>query len=368
MDEDRDRQVFLTTTGFAVRQAMAELEKRGIAMSPLLREAGLPEYDVDQVIRGGNPVQHRISAAGQAKFLDLAADAIGDSAFGLHLADKANPRDVGILFYVVSGGKNIEEALALFERYVRIANQAARLKFVGTASGLAIEADLFGLPVHSARHNAEFGFAVVVKMLREVAGRNISPTRVTFAHPRNSDLKDFERFFLCPVEFGRASIEGASEHLLEFSQATLAIPLTTADPKLVKALKPFCEAAAKERGVSTGTLRSAVEREIEKLLPNGKAQTQNVAKALALSVRTLSRRLADEGTTYADIVDQLRRSLALQYLKDESMSLSQIAWLLGYEGSTSFNHAFKRWTGRSPSAVRSEKRPAASRHGEPEPA
>ncbi len=189
MDEDRDRQVFLTTTGFAVRQAMAELEKRGIAMSPLLREAGLPEYDVDQVIRGGNPVQHRISAAGQAKFLDLAADAIGDSAFGLHLADKANPRDVGILFYVVSGGKNIEEALALFERYVRIANQAARLKFVGTASGLAIEADLFGLPVHSARHNAEFGFAVVVKMLREVAGRNISPTRVTFAHPRNSDTR-----------------------------------------------------------------------------------------------------------------------------------------------------------------------------------
>ena len=77
-------------------------------------------------------------------------------------------------------------------------------------------------------------------------------------------------------------------------------------------------------------------------------------------MRTLSRRLADEGTTYADIVDQLRRSLALQYLKDDNMSLSQIAWLLGYEGSTSFNHAFKRWTGRSPSAVRNEKLVAAS--------
>jgi AraC-like DNA-binding protein len=93
---------------------------------------------------------------------------------------------------------------------------------------------------------------------------------------------------------------------------------------------------------------------VETLLPHGKATAQTVAKALAMSVRTLSRRLADEGTTYAEAVDQLRRSLALQYLKDPGMSLAQIAWLLGYEGSTSFNHAFKRWTGASPSVARNQ--------------
>ena len=79
-----------------------------------------------------------------------------------------------------------------------------------------------------------------------------------------------------------------------------------------------------------------------------------------MSVRTLSRRLADEGTTYAEVVDQLRRSLALQYLNDPGMSLSQIAWLLGYQGSTSFNHAFRRWTGAPPSVARREKRLPAS--------
>jgi AraC-like DNA-binding protein len=367
MDKGRDQRVFLTATGFAVRQAMAELEQRGISTAPLLREAGLPQRDVDQMIRGGNPVRHRISAAGQAQFLDLAAEALGDSAFGLHLAGKAISRDLGILFYVVSGGKNIEEALTLLARYQRIANEAIRLKLKRSECGLVIEADLFGLPVHCARQNAEFGFAVVVKILREVSGRNISPTRIKFAHPRNSDLKDFKRFFICPVEFGRASIEGSAEHVLEISSETLAIPLITADPKLVRALMPFCEAAAKERGMVIGTLRSAVEREIEKWLPHGKAQAQNVSKALALSVRTLSRRLADEGTTYSEVVDQLRRSLAQQYLKDQSISLSQIAWLLGYEGSTSFNHAFKRWTGRSPAAARNEKQLTAPQHVEPEP-
>jgi AraC-like DNA-binding protein len=90
------------------------------------------------------------------------------------------------------------------------------------------------------------------------------------------------------------------------------------------------------------------------LLPHGKAKKETVAKAVALSIRTLSRRLADEGATYEEVVDQLRRSLALQYIKEPSMSVSQIAWLLGYEGSTSFNHAFRRWTGRSPSAARAQ--------------
>jgi len=130
--------------------------------------------------------------------------------------------------------------------------------------------------------------------------------------------------------------------------------LRCADPKLLEALLPFCDMAARARRTPTGTLRAAVENELEKLLPPGQAKAQTVAKALAVSVRTLSRRLADEGTTYVEVVDQLRRSLALQYLKERELSLSQIAWLLGYEGQTSFSHAFKRWTGRSPSAARSE--------------
>jgi AraC-like DNA-binding protein len=91
------------------------------------------------------------------------------------------------------------------------------------------------------------------------------------------------------------------------------------------------------------------------LLPHGKAEKQTVAKALGMSERTLSRRLEDEDTTYEKVVDQLRRSLALQYIKEPGISVSQIAWLLGYEGATSFNHAFRRWAGCSPSAARGEK-------------
>jgi AraC-like DNA-binding protein/DNA-binding NarL/FixJ family response regulator len=134
--------------------------------------------------------------------------------------------------------------------------------------------------------------------------------------------------------------------------AVVAAPPLTADPKLLKALEPFCDMAAKERRTALNTLRAAVEKEAEKLLPHGKAQKKTVARALGMSTRTFSRRLAVEETTYEEVVDQLRRSLALRYLKDPGMSLSQISWLLGYECSSSFSHAFRRWTGSSPSLAR----------------
>jgi AraC-like DNA-binding protein len=330
-----------TVTGFAARLVIRALRRRNAAIAPLLQRANLSEHDFDNR-------QHRISAIGQGQLLEYAAEALDDSALGLHLAKQTNPREAGLLFYVASAAKNIGEALALFERYFRIVNEAVRLKLMPAPKGIVAEVGFVGLPRHRIKQNAEFGISIVLKALREVAGRNIRPVQATFAVPRHSDLREFEHFYGCPVEFG------ASSDQLAFSIETLALPLITEDRYLLETLEPICDAAARERRTPIGTLRAAVENEALKLLPHGKAQRQNIATALALSARTLSRRLADEGTTYAEIVDQLRRSLALQYIKDPSISLSQIAWLLGYQGSTSFNHAFKRWTGCSPSDVRNE--------------
>jgi AraC-like DNA-binding protein len=85
-------------------------------------------------------------------------------------------------------------------------------------------------------------------------------------------------------------------------------------------------------------------------LPQGQASIEAVAKALGLSARTLSRNLATEGSAVTEIVDEVRHTLALQYLKEPNLPLAQIAWLLGYGTAASFTHAFRRW-GR-PAAVR----------------
>ena len=253
MTENTTSSALPTVTGFAAGRAISALRRRGVAVAPLLQRAGLSEGDFE-----GRP-SRRVSAAAQGKFLELAAEAMDDGAFGLHLAEEADPRDAGIVFYVASGARDIGEALALFARYVRIVNEAVRLKLTRTPQGLTIEIHVTGLARHRVRQNLEFGIAMILKALRDAAGRRVRPARVAFAHARGSDLGEFERFYLCPVEFGRAANEAASSDVLEFSNDTLAVPLVTADPKLIEALQPFCDKAASERSTPKGTLRSSAE-------------------------------------------------------------------------------------------------------------
>jgi AraC-like DNA-binding protein len=329
-------------TGIAARRAVAALRVHDIDPAPLLERVGLSEEDLSQD-------QIRISAAAQAKLLESAAEALHDPALGFHLATEVNPREVGLLFYVASAAKDLGEAIVLFARYLRIVNEAVRVKLTRRNSDLVVEIYLVGVPRFRATQNAEFGIAVVVKSLREITGRRLHPKKITLAHMRGSDFPEFERFCGCPVEFG-----GSADQLV-FSNQSLAVPLITEDTHLLDTLRPICDEAAKQRETTPGTVRALVENEAHKLLPHGKARRHHVAKKLAVSTRTLARRLASEGTTFEEVVDELRRSLALQYIKSRSVSLSQVAWLLGYEGSASFSHAFARWTGRSPSVVRNEK-------------
>jgi AraC-like DNA-binding protein len=338
---DRGTPQLPTATGFAARRAVAALRKRNIDPAPLLERFGLSEEAV-------NTDQIRVSAAAQARFLEAVAEALHDPALGFHLATEVNPRGVGLLFYVASAGKDLGEAIALFARYCRIVNEAVRIKLTRQDNDLAVELHLVGVPRFRAAQNAEFGIAVIVKSLREITGRNVHPTRITFVHMR-SGFPELERFCGCPVEFG-----GSSDELV-LSNPSLSVPLVTEDMHLLDALRPICDEAAKQRETAPGSLRALVENEAQKLLPHGRARRHLVAKKLAMSTRTLARRLAREGTTFEEIVDELRRSLALQYIKTPSISFSQMAWLLGYEGSASFNHAFRRWTGAPPSAARVER-------------
>jgi AraC-like DNA-binding protein len=331
-----------TATGLAARRTVDALRQHNIDPTPLLRHVGLFEQDLKER-------QDRVSAAAQARLLELAADALDDPALGFHLAMETNPRGAGLLFYVASAGKDLGEALGLFARYCRIVNEAIRVQLTRGPNDLVVELRLAGVPRFQAAQNTEFAVVVIMNGLRAIAGPNVHPTKITLVHARNSDFPEFGRFCGCPVEFG-----GSSDQLV-FSNESLAAPLLTHDEHLLNALRPICDEAAKLRETSPGSLRALVENEVQKLLPHGRARRRDVAQKLAMSTRTLARKLASEGTTFEDVVDELLRSLALQYIAMPSISLSQIAWLLGYEGSTSFNHAFRRWTGGPPSAARVER-------------
>jgi AraC-like DNA-binding protein len=203
----------------------------------------------------------------------------------------------------------------------------------------------YNIPRHTDRLFAEYGYAVVVRACRELTGRNISPKAVSFTHGRNTNKTEFDRFYGCSVTFNAAA------DAIILPTQMLSTPILTSDKYLLQILKNTCdEVLAKRRNISSA-LRAVVENEIVQLLPHGKAQAEKVARNLGMSNRTLTRRLSEEGTSYAAILNEIRRDLSVQYLKDPALSLNQIAWLLGYSMVTSLNHAFRRWTGRSPKAM-----------------
>ena len=108
MTEETTRQILPTATGFSARLAIAALRNRRVGADPLLRRVGLSERDFDNR-------QGRISAGAQSKLLEYAAEALNDSAFGLHLAQQTNPREAGLLFYVTSAADTVGEG----RRYMR---------------------------------------------------------------------------------------------------------------------------------------------------------------------------------------------------------------------------------------------------------
>lgn len=231
-------------------------------------------------------------------------------------------------------------------RYSSIANEGLSLRCL-EAEDIRLAFDYVGIARHSDRHQIEFFMTVLIRLCRQLTGRRIVPTRARLTHRRSShggsELAEY---------FGGHITFGAREDQLTFVGSIKNIAITSADPYLNEILVANCEQALSHRPKNRGTLRSAVENAIVPLLPHGKVRAAEIAARLGLSQRTSARRLALEGVTFSEVLESLRGDLARQYLSDPNLSISRIAWLLGYEEVSAFTRAFKRRTGKTPREAR----------------
>ena len=330
---------FLWTRGIAARETLRYLEENEVDAEPLLGEAGLSRGQLSQQ-RGG------ISVAAQYRFLELAATAADDSLFGLHLAAEMDLRSAGILFSLGASSATVSEALENMARYAGTTSEAVVIE-------LSRHKDATVVTMRPVAHGelrrqwSEFIALAFIRALRRLTGRDFAPLRMTFAHARNSDLREVHRLLRCPVEFAHATDSWV------LPQSVMELPIVSEDSHLLQILTAHADDLLAERRTAAG-LQSMVENQLLSLLPGGKVQAAVVAQQLGISARSFTRHLAEEGTTFGEILDRLRNRLALRYLADERMSLQQIAWLLGYSELTAFNHAFKRWHGTSPGRARNQ--------------
>lgn len=322
--------------GVATRLAAERLRGAGISPEPLIEEAGL---SLDQV----NNRDMRIPVAGQIRFLELAANALLDPLLGFRLACRCDLREMRLLHYAAGAAATLGEAMRRFERYSSIVNEGVVIKCSGN---LSVQLSYAGVARHSDQQQIEFLATTIVRSCRALTGLELKPISVHLVHRPPRRGSEFETYFGCRVSFG------AETDRITFDKETGLLPLVGADPYLDDILLDYCEQALAAR-VNASALQAAIENAITPLLPHGEANFDEVARKLGVSRRTLARRLKAEGLSFGEVLKELRVDLAKRYLTDGNLSISQIAWLVGFQSVAAFSHSCKRWTGMSPKLWRS---------------
>jgi len=327
-----------TAQGGLSRLAIARLGSAGVPVEPLLRRVGLtPEVIADP--------EERLSVRSQIALLDEAAKAVNDNCLGFTLARDFDLREIGLLYYVMASSQTLGDALKRVARYSQTTNEALVVRY-REGNGLIINLSYSGVPRHSDRHQIEFCMFAVLRSCRVLTGQNLVPQRFSIAHHRSEGTAEMSRFVGADVEFGADTDE------IALSSDARDLWVIHADPYLNNLLLKNCEAALVDRRGNESQLRIRVENAISSLLPHGRVVVDDVARSLGMSKRTLARKLSDEGLNFAEILQQLRRDLAHRYLDDAKLHISKIAWLLGFKEVSAFTHAYKRWTGKTPSQMR----------------
>jgi len=288
----------------------------------------------------------RLPLAREHRLWDGAAELTGDPHFGLHAAELIRPGAFDVLDYAVRTAPDLRAALERLARYNRLLHDSASFHLSPVTGGLRIEHRL-DLPEGSAsRQVVEFTLASLVVVAAQLGAQPVAAQAVTFRHGAPGPLEDYRRVFGVTPQFN------APASALVLGDEVLRRPVPAADPglsriviehaeRLLQALAPQADGTAARLGLL-----------LAETLTDGPLSLGEAARRLGLSERSLQRRLEAEGTTFAALLDGVRKELALRYVADLRLALGEVAYLLGFAEPSPFHRAFRRWTGTTPAAAR----------------
>lgn len=324
----------LTSWAKAIRKA---LDAAGVDSARLFAEAGL------DIAALGDP-NARYPVAATTRLWKLAVAATADEAFGLTVARHVGPTTFHALGYSLTASETLREAFDRLTRYFRIVTDAAE-PVLTLADGRYCLSFHVAAGAQAPTDEAFDAFAfLLVRLCRGLYRRDYSPLGVSLRRPPPRTLGAFERAFRAPLQFG------APENTLSFDRETFEQKLEGANPELARHNDEIVQRYL--ASLETRDLQARVRSALVQLLPLGEPGADRVAETLHMSARNLQRKLADEGRSYKELLNDTRRELALSYLRDPSYNLTEITYLLGFTDASSFNRAFKRWTGKAPSVYR----------------
>lgn len=277
---------------------------------------------------------------------DAAARELGDEAFGLKVGLTYDPNSLGVLAYAVLNAPIVDTALRNFERYGHTHMEGARIVFETRGGECRLGYDISVGSRELRRQHSEGACAMGVQLMRRLIGSDWRPQRVLFGHRKPADVREHERIFRAPLEFDQ-DVSCA----LVFATSDLERSVIGADLRLLPIVQRWLDDAPASTSASDAWLRD-VRAQIARATCDGHPELERVARRLGMGGRTLQRRLGERGLVWKTLVEDVRRELALRYLNEPTLPLTEVAFLLGYSELSAFYRAFRRWTGTTPAEHR----------------
>lgn len=277
-----------------------------------------------------------------------ACKATGEPDLGLHLGSAAHLSSLGLVAPVLLHCPNLRRALGKFADYSRLLSSAFAIEVVdvdprrSAIQFVQITNDSY--IARAPRQPMECIATATCTGLGQLLARPLKVLEVQFRHPAPARTKAHTAVFQAPVRF-----ECEVDQLL-VEPAELERPVVLADPAMLAQHEAKARALLAERG-GDGTV-ARVRQVLAALLRGDLPSIEDVAERLATSPRSLQRALADEGASFRELLDDVRRDLAIAHLRDPAIGVAQIALLLGFSEPSAFHRSFKRWTGTTPSQFR----------------
>ncbi len=251
---------------------------------------------------------------------------------------------LGVIGYVLASSPTIADAFRAYERHARVIGEAFDFEVEASASELAIR---FLVP-EAFRRLPLFTESTAVlnhAIVRILAGAPVPLASVEVASERDGCSQITESILGAPIQHGRPAT------VLRYAPEVAHLPVASSDPSLFVFVERHAE-ALRERLGGAETWMVRVRRALLERLRGREPTLLEIARSLGVSERTLSRRLGEEGTSFAKLLDAARAELALRYVRDPALSIAEIAFLLGYSEVPPFHRAFRRWTGQTPAQHR----------------
>jgi len=332
----RDNPVTARATGHstkALRGIFGGLARLGIDIDRLIAPTGVTRADLE------NPDATIPASACEPLFARVREQPITNLALKLAVETPvgANP----LLDYLIASADSVGEGLERLSRYLPLVNPAVRVRLDATVDPVRVIVDSMG-----EAFVAEFTVAMTVLRLHEETDGKLRALHASFVH-QPDDVNEMARVLGCPIE-ARASWTGVA-----LSREACRLPLRRRDPGLSAWLERQAAATLARQPKESGVVLD-VRRLLAASIPTNSVDIADIARKLAMTPRTLQRRLASEGTSFEKLRDLTRKSAAEAYLADPALSIGEVTYLLGYAEPTAFHRAFKRWHGLTPQAFRAK--------------